>query len=132
MPLPPSGRPLPAAWSRRCSALSGYAEKQKCVDFQEGKESYYLLALFVGQFDYGSVNFYSLPYPHYVFVNPKAKKKEIKCYLSDIKLVANALATAQSVSKNYIAQRDGEESKGNNQTPEKFEAWFILKVWFVG
>ena len=76
--------------------------------------------------DYGSVNFYSLPYPHYVFVNPKAKKKEIKCYLSDIKLVANALATAQSVSKNYIAQRDGEESKGNNQTPEEFEAWFTV------
>ena len=76
--------------------------------------------------DYGLVNFYSLPHPHFVFVNPKAKKKEIKCYMPDIKLIANALTTAQSVSKNYIAQRDGEESKGHNKTLEEFETWLTI------
>ena len=73
--------------------------------------------------DYGSIHFYKLPYPHFIFVNPKAQKKEIKCYLSGIKLLGNALATAQSVSKNFIAQRDAEEAKGNIKTPEEFEQW---------
>ena len=76
--------------------------------------------------DYGSVNFFTSPYPHFIFVNPKAQKKEIKCYLSTMKLLGNSLATAHSVSKNFIAQRDAEEAKGNNQSPEDFEKWMCV------
>ena len=43
--------------------------------------------------------------------------------LGYIKLLENALATAQALSKNFIAQRDAEEAKGNIQTSEEFEQW---------
>ena len=73
--------------------------------------------------DYGSINFYTSPYPHFLFVNPKAQKKEIKCYLATLKLLGNNLATAQALSKKFIAQRDAEEARGNIQTSEEFEQW---------
>ena len=53
--------------------------------------------------DFGELQFCESSNPHFVFFNAKAVKKEIVVYFSTLKTLANALQTAQSVSKKYDA-----------------------------
>ena len=41
--------------------------------------------------EFGELQFFDAPKPHFVFFNAKAKKKDITCYLSTIKTLGNAL-----------------------------------------
>ena len=53
--------------------------------------------------DFGELQFYDGPNPHFVFFNAKAVKKDIVIYYSTMKNLANALQTAQSVCKRFNA-----------------------------